>query len=645
MKLFYNFLIFCTFVFSEVFAVTIDKMDTLWNIVSDSDTSVNLKISGDANQVEYNFGTGSWIEIYKDTFADLNISSADAISFYFKGSGEKNNLKLQIYDADGDMFDRQIKKVTDISQWTQIIVPFSSLSVWTKDGKPFGDGQLDTKRISKLAFAVTPSNGGVGSIAIDKIESYKLNTKEFFLVDSFNFGTPPNETGGNEGPMSPDDNNDGKGDYDPIVTYDRNNAYEGIYALSLTYNFPAGKWCGYWIFLTSANVNGYTDLSSYTHLKFYIKSDVPGKQMKIELVDTTGTIKSVQLSSYLSGGTQTSYQEVSIPLSDFAGLDLSKVKQINFVFDQSPYSGIVYIDYIRFTSEKSYTGGVLTSIDDMNLLYKISGWANYGRDEDKGITTTQLKNTSGIEDAAIELNYKFNRPVVDIDDWVVMERLWGLNIANYNTIEFELEGTGSSNNLEFKLVDRNNTIYWRKFYNITNTDNVWKKVVIPLEELSLFTAGKDWQGNVVNTLDLTKIKSVCFTISKNAGGSGTVLIKNLGLTTKGGFETKRENKIIKSLKVINNTFSPNNDGTKDKAIFLYELSEPAEVKIVIYNLSGDVVYEEDKGEQQANTELTIEWAGKDKSNNIVRNGLYFYQLIAENNNGSDKITHIVAVIR
>ncbi|MDI6642200.1 MAG: CIA30 family protein, partial [Elusimicrobiota bacterium] len=571
-----------------------------------------MSISEGANLIDYKFGSGKWIGIYKHTFADLDISSGDAIRFYFKGSGGKNHLKLQIYDSDGDVFDRKIEKVTDISQWTEMIIPFSSLCHW----EGTGNGLLDTKKISKIAFAVTPSSGDSGNIAIDEIESYNLNTGNFFLVSSFNFGTPPNEAGGNEGPMSPE------GKYDPVVSYDRTNAYEGIYALTLNYDFPAGKWCGYWIFLSSAGESGFRDLSSYTDLKFWVKSDAAGKTMKIELIDSVG-IKSVQLTSYLPQGTATSYQEVSIPLSHFTGLVSTQVKQINFVFDQFPSSGTVYIDYIRFTSAGTYTGGTVTSIDDMNMPYKISGWANYGRDEDKDITSTELKNVAGYNDNAIELQYKFKRSEVNIDDWVVIERDWGLNLADYNAIKFQYKGTGGNNNLEFKLGDKNGTVFLRKFFSITDTGGEWKEIVIPFNELSLFKTGKDWQGNVLNTLNLNRIKSAYFTLSKNAGGSGTFSVKDLEIT-KNDFETSRKNKIIKSLKVINNPFSPNNDGIKDKTIFVFTLSEIAKVKLVIYDLSGDIIYKDDKGSLQADTEYTIEWIGnKTETDDVVPNGLYF----------------------
>ncbi|MFH0948646.1 MAG: carbohydrate binding domain-containing protein [Elusimicrobiota bacterium] len=622
-----------TFLPSTLECKTIDDMDSSWEISTDTDTVASVAVSENANKMDYNFGDGDWIELGNETFADLDISSGDAIRFYFKGSGSENHLKLQIYDADGDVFDRKISGVTALSQWTEMIVPFYSLSHSTE----VGNGVLDTKKISKLAFAVAPSAGGSGTIAIDKVESYQLNTSTF-LVSSFNFGTPPNEAGGNEGAMSFD------GLHDPAVSYDSENVYEGIYALKLLYSCPT-NWCGYYIFLSSAGNAGYRDISQYTHLKFWVKSDAPGKKFKTQL-DYVGRSTSPPEVNIVSA--TTFYQEMSIPISSFSGLISSQTKQVNFVFnDPGVYEGILYIDNIRFTSTATYTGvsGAVSTIDDMNSLSKISGWINYGKDEDTGITTTKLANATGLDGGAIELQYSFNRSPISIDDWVVIENDWGTNIADCNSIKFQYKGTGANNNLELSIADKNGTSFRRKFFKITNTENVWKEIVVPFGELSLLKSGKDSDGEDTDTLDLTKIKSVYFTIAKNAGGSGTVSIKNLESNTKSSFESQSSDKIIKSFKHTNNPFSPNNDGIKDKAIFMFTLSEVARVKLVIYDLSGEAVYENDVGSLQANTEQTIEWIGVNNSGAVVHNGMYFYQFTAETDSKKDKVTHVVGVIR
>lgn len=633
-----------------LYSKTLDSMNTIWSLCTDGVSSGTVSVSENANVINYDFSNGEWVCIYNESFNKLNFSSADSIKFHFKGNtnNRENHLKVQIYDHVGNIFDRKISSMTPVPDWTEIILPFSSFSHWAGTG----NGILDTSKIKKIEFVVAPGRGGSGNITIDEIKAYKLNTPEFMLVSGFNFGTPPNELGGNEGPMSPDNNGDGIGDYNPEVFYDKDNSYEGQYCLKLTYDdFPSGQWCGYWINLSSAGDKSFRDLSSYTHLKFYVKSDVIGKDFKVELKDnrTTFPVPSVYLTSILPAGTSTQWQEVSIPISAFTPAVFSTtVAQVNFVFDVAPRSGVVYIDNIRFTSAGTYTGGVVSDIDNMESLYSLSGWENYGKDEDKNITTTSLENVSGYSGNAIRLNYKFNRIPVSIDDWVVMVREWGANITEYNAIKFKYKGSGGNNNLEVKIEDNNGTVFCKKLYNITNTEGVWKEITVPLKDFSLFQSGKDWQGESVSKLELRKIKSIYFVVSKSGSSnssSGTFAVKELEVVNQESFMVSRENKLISSLSVIDNPFSPNGDGIKDKVNFVITLSQPAKVKLNVYSLGGDVIYEEDKGWLNAG-ENTFTWGGnKTNSSEIVRNGLYFYQIVADGVGVSDKISHLISVMK
>lgn len=649
MKRFIFFIILitcCSFVNSEI----VDKMAAEWEICTDSGAVINRTISESSNKIDYDLSlsSGDWVEIYKDDFDKLDISKGDAISFSFKGSGASNNLNLQIYeyDSNGDVFGRKISKVTGITEWRDIIVPFISMSSWTiknKDGSIKGDSILDTDKITKIAFSVTPdttSSITSGSIAIDNIQTYKLNTEQMLLVSSFDFGTPPNDVGGTEGSMAPSD------PFLPTVEYDKENAYEGIYSLKLTYNYIVSTWCGYYIFITTAGDNGYRDLSEYTDLEFYVKSDVAGKKFKIQLKDaSTTTVREVELVDHLDDGTSTSWDKVSIPISSFTPVVVTTaVKQVNFVFDYthgSPYAGEVYIDSLKFTKSGTYTGGTISDVDDMDADYGVSGWENAGKDEDKGITTTNLANIKGTKEQAIQLNYSFNRSPVHIADWVVIERDWGLNLAKVNTVKFQYKGIGAKNNIEIKIGDKNETRFWRKYFGITDTSGLWKDIAIPMKEFIFFTPG---EGNE-EEIDLERIKSVHFTISKNKGGQGIVYVKNFETILKSSYEVNRPGKLIKNLNVINNPFSPNSDGIEDKVKFVYMLSQTAKVKLKIFDLAGEVVYKEDAGEKEENVEHVIEWEGRSNSNSTVKNGLYFYQIFAKTDNKNDKINHVVAVFR
>lgn len=633
--------LFLVFLAGLSFAEVLDSMDSSinWSVQTDNGASLSTftvtGLTGNAIQLDYDINSGEWVAIKREDFANVDISSGDAIRFYYKGTGDSNHIKFQITDADGDVFDRKLANLSNISTWTQAILTFDSLSHW----EGTGNGTLDRGNISKIGFAVNVSEGGNGKVAIDRFESYQLNTPSVsLLLDNFNCGTPPNDLGGNAGAMSP------SGNYDPSITYDSGNAKEGVYALSITYDFPSGQWSGYWSFMRS-DESGY-DLSGYQNLKFWVKGATGGEKFKVEIADTgdtLGTEPEVQVTSYIANVT-TAYQQVTIPLADFTGLDTSAVRQVNIVFDQTPRSGKVYIDNIRFTGPGSSSEGSISVLDKMDEPAPISGWENYGAEEDKGVTTTSLDSISGQDGRALELTYSFNRG--DIDDWVVIERDWGRNIAGSDSFRFKYKGTGSANNLELRVMDKNGTVFSKKIYNVTNTEGEWKTATIPYEELFLLTSGTYSNGDIADALDLTKIEAIFFVVSKGDGGSGTLTIDELEVLEVDDFRKGRGDALIRSIVVPDNPISPNNDGIKDRASFKFTLARYANITLKIYDLAGNLVRKVDGGEKEPSVEHTIYWYARDNSENLVRNGLYLYLLEAEDlDKKTDQVKHVIGVIR
>ncbi|MEM2878540.1 MAG: CIA30 family protein [Candidatus Hadarchaeales archaeon] len=146
--------------------------------------------------------------------------------------------------------------------------------------------------------------------------------------------------GGNRGIMPSED---------LISEEDVSGGYSGK-ALKLTYSFADGEWCGYWMFFNASE--SAVDVSEYSHIKMWVKGASGNEIFKLELQDTSGG------QSYKTGISVpgTSWSEISIPLSEFtkvpwaeSAADLSKLKQVNIVFDVAPRSGTAYFDEIRFT--------------------------------------------------------------------------------------------------------------------------------------------------------------------------------------------------------------------------------------------------------------------------------------------------------
>ena len=163
------------------------------------------------------------------------------------------------------------------------------------------------------------------------------------LVDDFNRGEKPNALGGDYGAWNKDES-------DPTQKctngFDKSNAYGGAgYALKLDYDVdsPNPAYNGFWMKLQGTNVSG------YKNLVLYVKGD-SGRgytpQIKLELKNGS------EVGKYLLKGITDEWQQVSIPLKDFAGIsDWSNMTEFVVVFDDLTSTkkvGTIYLDEISF---------------------------------------------------------------------------------------------------------------------------------------------------------------------------------------------------------------------------------------------------------------------------------------------------------
>jgi len=108
---------------------------------------------------------------------------------------------------------------------------------------------------------------------------------------------------------------------------------------------PNPAYNGFWMNLESKNV------SQYDKLTFWVKGD--GKagfspKIKLELKNSSG-----EVGKYTLTGISKDWQQVSVPLKQFAGLnDLTSMKEFVIIFDDitcaSNKKGTIYIDDIAF---------------------------------------------------------------------------------------------------------------------------------------------------------------------------------------------------------------------------------------------------------------------------------------------------------
>jgi len=209
---------------------------------------------------------------------------------------------------------------------------------------PWEKSQAMMKKVLLLSIAFIMCSTSAGNAAAE------------LVYDDFDDGLLGTNQGGQVGPMSPDLNSDGWGDYDPTIEFTADSA-EGPYALSLTYNFASGQWCGYWSYANDGDPDAppdeTLDVSSYSKLKLWVKGTLGTEQFKIELKSSDQ-----EVSYYYVTNLGTEWKEVEIPFSSFTKVpwvsdpvDFTRLRQLNIVFDRAPLSSTVYIDTIEFVEE------------------------------------------------------------------------------------------------------------------------------------------------------------------------------------------------------------------------------------------------------------------------------------------------------
>jgi len=323
------------------------------------------------------------------------------------------------------------------------------------------------------------------------------------------------------------------------------NAYSGQ-TLKLVYDVStSGSYAGYYSKL------GSQDLSGYTTISFYIRSDFGGDFFKIELKNT-GTnadtnASSVYISDYLDSGVTTAWQYVTIPLHAFANIsDWTSGLEFGIVFQNSqananlcPTSGVVYIDNITFGTS------AVTSVNINkfgNLLGRCALGGNMGSTPNEYPTSPGARYTITSADyytSPHSMLSEYN--VASGDGWAGHYLLFGGGSSGWTTVAHNFSGlnylsfyvkarTAAENPKVFKIEMIDN--YGTRYYVVTGISTGWQFIKIPLSSI---TSDGTTGGTV---LDKTSIKQMNFTYEKwrieyasgQSSGNGAVYIDDIRFT-------------------------------------------------------------------------------------------------------------------
>jgi len=588
-----------------IFPAVIDGMEDIsnWSIEKSEDANLSIKnvsgYSGDAIELNYDFGSSStaWAQIRKDKYFDL--TGGNCLSFYCKSSGDGNNLEFKVTDFNGDVFGLQNFYLLPEDAWRRINLSLEGLSysldyLWNDSEFGAGDGVLDRDKIVKIEFTITKNKGGKGSFYLDR---FCLINSDEIIVDDFNDGSSPNVLSGEWGIMPSTES---------ISTKFIEDSFEGKYALEVDYNVPS-SWCGIWIFLDKERRG--IDVSRTSYFSFFIKGD---GRVKLEIKDEEGSF----VYRYLNYASSL-YKEYKIYLSSFSEIDFSKLKQINFVWENS--TGVVKIDLLRFGSgEEDMVVSEIEGFEDSPDILPIYLY-------EEGENKASFFREEGIDGKCLKVDYSFKN-----GNWIAIQILPSWNFYKYDRISFYLKGEGEKNNFEVKIEDKDGTVFIRKFFSVLNFTD-FRKISIPFDEFFYFSTTSD------KKFDFKSVRKIWFTVSSNEGGSGRAVVDEVALEKEEGF--KREGNILKNFKTSKPLISPDSDELDDSFVISFSVDEETDVKFEVFNLRGERVYLYEN--RFGKGSCSFEW----KPGSAINNGVYIWVIEGKSSISEEIFKGLVGVER
>lgn len=620
-------------------AAVIDTMDTTsgWSPIADGAATASLSsVAGAVNnalRVTYDLTAGNFIEISKTVSTiDSTVLNANGVRFLYRATGNANTVEVKLTDADNsdpaksDKLDLKFLAQAN-SQWITEVRAFPEFALVAD-----GNGSFDFTKLARLTLGVTrdvPATGGSGSLAFETIELVTANTA--VMADFDTLGDPVRFRG-NTGAFTGTTGT-------ATRTYVSNITNHGSAgAMQLTYAVNS-DFAGLFI-LTGSTTNA--NVSWASHLSFAIRGAAGGEKLNVKLADAT-TGKELAINTYLSGGITTTFQTVLVPLADFTSVDMAHLKEFDLVASNTigSGSGTIYLDDVQFIKQGGTTSSVRV-LDDFNTDLPLTNWAGAFHPKatlDLTMPVDASPPGATASNRVLRLDYSF---VSSADvPYAVAERDLRPNLAAEDAMQFQFRGSGANNTLEVKIVDENGTVYRRNLANITNTNGDWKTAILPMRDFLLFTAGSGSN----TTLNLKRFKILRFAISRGDGGAGTLDLDEVQAVTSPSVSVTHSGRLISQLQVPDNPFSPNGQGIKEIARFLFTLRESARTRLTIYDLRGHPLRVIESGDQPAGSGVMI-WDGRDTENRVVANGLYFFRFEATTSGGDDDaIKQVIGVIR
>lgn len=127
-----------------------------WEVLNADGSTARKSSDGKALRLDYDFGTGDWIQLKRDIAFE---PEGSVLKGAWKSEGAKNRLRIELVDEDGSTFvDGWTLEPKD--GWTRIEFPLDGF-------KYQGGGNATLDRVVQVYFSLEKREGGAGAVLLD----------------------------------------------------------------------------------------------------------------------------------------------------------------------------------------------------------------------------------------------------------------------------------------------------------------------------------------------------------------------------------------------------------------------------------------------------------------------------------------------
>jgi hypothetical protein len=562
-------------------------------------SSVVDPVQGNVLKLHYDLTYGSWVSMRSPYFSCVYslAEKGRILSFDMKGDGSPDTVQLYIRDTSGQTYQSVTLSAGD-SFWKTVDVPLDTL-LWGQTAVV-----LDLRNIVDIGFLITSPSSSPATVAFRSlvVKNPPASVPDSLMIDHCDLA--------------------GANNINNVVSY-LNNCWSTTttavaplpghtYCREIT--SPAGSLDGgIWekLYYQGQPLN----VTPYTHLSFYIRpsakvNEYMGVILQDSIPSTSTRANFLKISDYQTL-VPDQWQRVLIPVTDFAGpvpVSLTALDQFTLVIpsNNTVYLGEVSFESLTYTTQANF---VLDAMDE-NYQAAASPW-KVNAAPGASLVLSSVRDTSG---PALQAQAYFIT-----SHTISFSRTFGLNVKRNgnNALQFEYMGTGSVNNVEFKIEDRFNTVFRYTLSNASNTSGQWKTATAFMDQFSWFSS----PDNKPHDLDFTNLTFIEFAVTKGNGGPGDTYFHHIRSAYVGPES---------SMALLDKLLPQSPEGSAMPNPFLPALGHSTAIKfthddseafsVKIFNLQGKPVRE---------LQNSLVWDGRNNSGNLCEGGLYIYQVIGK----------------